>query len=177
MPVNSVQPTQLNLGFYEVGKKITGYDLLGPTGLTKDLLTSIEPVVIGPGGVLYLTNGHHTFTSLTKSIYGSANPTVYVNVIANYSNLTAEQFWAQMQASNFLLPLDNGVIKSVDPLTGTPIPSSFAGMTNDPYRGLEYSILKNKSSVLFPNASNITGATGASTPGLDKTAAFYSDFI
>ncbi|MFT2568457.1 hypothetical protein ACMWP8_28765, partial [Escherichia coli] len=36
VPVNSVQPTQLNLGFYEVGKKITGYDLLGPTGLTKD---------------------------------------------------------------------------------------------------------------------------------------------
>ncbi len=177
VPVNSVQPTQLNLGFYEVGKKITGYDLLGPTGLTKDLLTSVEPVVIGPGGVLYLTNGHHTFTSLTKSIYGSANPTVYVNVIANYSNLTTEQFWAQMQASNFLLPLDNGVIKSVDPLTGAPIPSSFAGMTNDPYRGLEYSILKNKNSVLFPNASNITGAAGASTPGLDKTAAFYSDFI
>jgi autotransporter-associated beta strand protein len=177
--VNTIAPTQLNLGFTEVGKKVSAYDLLSPAGLANDLLTggSIEPVVIGPGGVLYLTNGHHTFTALTNSIYGAANPSVYVNVIANYSMLTPTQFWAQMQASNFLLPLDNGVIKSVDPLTGAPIPSSFAGMTNDPYRGLEYSILKNKSSKLFTTTGNITGAVGSSIPGLDKTAAFYSDFI
>jgi autotransporter-associated beta strand protein len=184
VPVNTIHPTQLNLGFVEVGKKTSAYDLLSPAGLANDLLTggSIEPVVIGPGGVLYLTNGHHTFTSLQESIYGASNPNVYVNVIANYSNLTPAQFWAQMQASNFLLPLDNGVIKSVGPLTGAPIPSALTSMTNDPYRGLEYSILKNRSSVLFPNASNITGSpgpsfNGSSIPGLDKTAAFYSDFI
>lgn len=177
--MSSIDPTQLNLGFTEIGKKVSAYDLLTPAGLANDLLTggSIEPVIIGPGGVLYLTNGHHTFTALTRSIYGASNPNVYVNVIANYSNLTPAQFWAQMQASNFLLPLDNGVIQSVDPLTGAPIPSTFAGMTNDPYRGLEYSILKNKSSKLFTTTGNITGAVGSSIPGLDKTAAFYSDFI
>ena len=29
-------------------------------------LTDIEPVVIGPGGQLYLTDGHHTFTALSR---------------------------------------------------------------------------------------------------------------
>ncbi len=175
--------TQMNAGFAEVGKKMAGWDLLSPAALTPTLLTDIEPVVIGPGGVLYLTDGHHTFLSLLLSNYGASNPNVFVNVIANYSNLTPTQFWAKMQASNFLLPLNNGVVQSVDPTTGAPIPSSFLGMTSNVYRGLEYSILKNKNSVLFPTASNITGGAmtlnskGASVPGLDKTAAFYSDFI
>ena len=39
-------------------------------------LTDIEPVVIGPGGLLYLTDGHHTFTALQDSSYGSSDPTV-----------------------------------------------------------------------------------------------------
>jgi autotransporter-associated beta strand protein len=175
--LGSLMPTQINVGLTEVGKKTAGFDLLAPSALTANLLTDIEPVVIGPGGVLYLTDGHHTFLALLKSIYGASNPNVYVDVIANFSNLNQAQFLAKMQASNFLLPLNDGVIQSVNPLTGAPIPTSFLGMSSDVYRGLEYSILKNKNSVLFPTASNITGAAGSSIPGLDKTAAFYSDFI
>ncbi|WP_163355863.1 hypothetical protein, partial [Escherichia coli] len=69
------------------------------------------------------------------------------------------------------------VVQGVDPATGAPIPTSFTGMTNDPYRGLEYGILKNKNSKLFPSAANISGAIGSAIPGLVKTAAYYSDFI
>ena len=106
---DSVAPTQMNEGLTEVGKKAAGFDLLTPSELTADLLTDIEPVVIGPNGQLYLTDGHHTFTALEDSIYGASNPTVYVNVIANYSNLTEAEFFAQMQANNLLLPLNDGV--------------------------------------------------------------------
>lgn len=58
VPVNDILPTQANLGFAEIGKKVSAYDLLTPSGLANDLLSggSIEPVVIGPGGKLYLTN-------------------------------------------------------------------------------------------------------------------------
>ena len=82
-----------------------------------------------------------------------------------------------MQSSNLLLPLNDGVPQTVNDATGAPIPTSLLNLTNDPYRGLEYSILKNKSSKLFTNANNITGAAGASTPGLDKMTGFYSDFL
>lgn len=166
----------MNEGLIEVGKKTAGFNLLSPSQLQSTLLTDIEPVVIGPGGKLYLTDGHHTFTALDKSIYGS-NTNVYVNVIANYSNLTLSQFYQTMQSQNLLLPLDKGVAQTVDTATGSPLPTSLTGLTNDPYRGLEYSILKNKSSKLFPTASNITGAVGSAMPGLDKMSGFYSDFL
>jgi autotransporter-associated beta strand protein len=175
--VDSLRPTQENEGLTEVGKKAAGFDLDTSATLQPDLLTDIEPVVIGPGGQLYLTDGHHTFTALEDSTWGASNPTVFVNVIANYSNLTMAQFIAQMESSNFLLPLNDGVATTVDPNTGAPIPTTLTGLTSDPYRGLEYSILKNKSSVLFTTASNITGKVGSSIPGLDKMTGLYSDFF
>jgi hypothetical protein len=144
--VDGLYATQLNEGLTEIGKKTAGFDLLTSSQLQSNLLTSIEPVVIGPGGKLYLTDGHHTFTALENSVYGASNPTVYVNVIANYSNLTTSQFFAMMQSQNLLLPLNDGVPLTVDTATGAPIPSSLTALTSDPYRGLEYSILKNKNS-------------------------------
>jgi hypothetical protein len=177
VPVDSLRPTQLNEGLTEVGKKTAGFDLLTPAQLQANLLTDIEPVVIGPGGQLFLTDGHHTFTALENSIFGPSNPNVFVNVIANFSNLTTAQFFAQMQAMSFLLPLNDGVPLPVNTATGAPFPSMLTGLTSDPYRGLEYSILKNKNSKLFTTAGNITGVVGAATPGLDKMNGFYEDFF
>jgi autotransporter-associated beta strand protein len=168
--VDSLLPTQMNEGLTEVDYKAAGFDLISSaSALQADLLGDIEPVVIGPGGKLYLTDGHHTFTALEDSIWGPSDPTVYVNVIANYSNLTTAQFFALMQSENLLLPLNDGVPEAVDDATGAPIPTSLTGLTSDVYRGLEYSILKNKSSKLF--------SWGATTPGLDKMTGFYSDFL
>ena len=175
--LNSILPTQMNEGLTEVGKKTAGFDLLPSDQLQATLLTDIEPVVIGPDGQLYLLDGHHTFTALADSIYGGSDPTVYIDVVANYSGLSESAFFATMQANNLLLPLNEGVPQTVDDATGAPIPTSLLDLTNDPYRGLEYSILKNKSSKLFTTSSNITGAIGAATPGLDKMTGFYSDFF
>jgi hypothetical protein len=179
VPVDQLRPTQMNEGFTEVDKKADGFNILPPSQLQSNLLTSgdIEPVVVGPGGILYLTDGHHTFTALENSAYGSSDPNVYVNVIANYSGLTTAQFWAQMQVANFLLPLNDGVPELVNTATGSPIPTSLTGLTSDVYRGLEYSILKNKNSKLFLNGSNIAGVAGSAIPGLDKITGLYGDFI
>jgi autotransporter-associated beta strand protein len=178
VPVASLAATQMNLGFAEVNAKTAAFNLEGTLAqLDADLITDIEPVVIGPGGVLYQTDGHHTFRALLDSAWGASDPNVYVNVIANFSNLTTAQFWAMMEQENLVYPVNDGVLQNVNFATGAPLPGSLLGMTSDVYRGLEYSILKNKSSKLFKTAANITGAIGATTPGLDKTAAFYSDFI
>jgi hypothetical protein len=177
--VQQLEPTQLNEGFTEVDKKATGFNILQPSQLSSvgNLLSDIEPVVIGPGGTLYLTDGHHTFTALENSAYGSSDPTVYVNVIANFSNLTTSQFWATMLADNLLLPLNNGVPQTVNLNTGAPIPTTLQALTNDPYRGLEYSILKNKNSKLFTTTANIAGVAGSAKPGIDKETGLYADFI
>jgi autotransporter-associated beta strand protein len=176
--VDSILPTQLNEGYAEIDAKAAAYDLFSSLAQVEaDLLGDVEPVVIGPGGQLYLLDGHHTFTALIDSVWGASNPTVYVNVIANYSNLTTSEFYATMQANNFLLPLNNGTAETVNDTTGSPLPTSLTGLTNNPYRGLEYEILKNKSSKLFLTTSNITGAVGSAKPGLDKMPGLYSDFF
>jgi autotransporter-associated beta strand protein len=177
VPVDQLLPTQMNEGLTEVDAKTTGFDLLSPSQLQTDLLGDIEPVVIGPGGVLYLTDGHHTFTALEDSKYGASDPTVYVNVIANFSNLTTAQFWAAMESDDLLLPLNDGVPQTVNLNTGSPIPTSLQGLNEDVYRGLEYNILKNNNNVLFPSTSNLTGQNGSSVPGLDKETGLYADFI
>ena len=168
--VDDLAATQLNVGFAEVDSKSDGFDEITSTSaLSADLLGDIEPVVIGPGGVLYQTDGHHTFLALIDSSWGASDPMVDVNIIANYSSDTEAQFIAQMEQNNLLYPVNDGVLETVNTTTGAPLPTSLTGLSSDVYRGLEYSILKNKNSKLF--------AGGASTPGLDKTAAFYSDFI
>ena len=177
VPVDDIAPTQMNEGFTEVDAKAAAFDLFTTSAaLEADLIGDIEPVVIGPGGQLYLLDGHHTFTALLNSTWGASDPTVYVNVIANYSADTEAQFIQQMEANNWLLPLNDDVPQTVNPETGSPIPTSLTGLTSDVYRGLEYSILKQKDSKLFTSSSNISGATGATTPGLDKMPGLYSDF-
>ena len=88
--LDDILPTQMNEGYSEVGKKTAGFDLLAPSDLQSNLLTDIEPVVIGPDGSLYLLDGHHTFTALAESIYGASDPQVYVDIVANYYEVIAK---------------------------------------------------------------------------------------
>ena len=65
-PVDSLVPTQMNEGYTEVDAKAAAFDLFTTSAaLEADLAGDIEPVVIGPGGTLYLTDGQHTFTALS----------------------------------------------------------------------------------------------------------------
>ncbi|WP_158923581.1 ParB-like protein [Acidisphaera sp. S103] len=165
VPVDSLAPTQFNVGAAEVAKKTADWNLVPASQLQTTLLESVEPVVIGPGGQLYQVNGHHSFDSLEQSIYGASDPTVYVNVVANYSNDTPAQFLAALQANAQVYPLNNGILQTLSPTSGnplSPIPTSLSGLTNDPYRGVEFQALKNK---------------GSAGVAFDKTSATFSDFV
>src|SRR5579863_4271448 len=70
--VDSILPTQQNEGFAEVDAKAAGFDLFSSLSqVESDLVGDAEPVVIGPGGQLYLLDGHHTFTALLDSVWGA----------------------------------------------------------------------------------------------------------
>jgi autotransporter-associated beta strand protein len=176
--VDSLFPTQLNVGFTEVDIKAEGFNLLtSAAAVQAALIGDIEPVVIGPNGQLYQTDGHHTFLALTDSAWGATNPLVDVNVIANYSSDTEQQFWTQMAQNNLLYPVNDGVVQTINTSSAAALGNSLTALSPDIYRGLEYSILKNKLSKLFTGTNNLTGVAAPTTPGLDKTATFYSDFI
>ena len=64
---------------------------------------TIEPmktVVIGPGGTLYLTDGHHTLTSFAEE--SGLDVHVRLRVLGNLSGLSETQFWQTMQDNKWV---------------------------------------------------------------------------
>lgn len=67
---------------------------------TADTTAPMKTVVIGPGGTLYLTDGHHTLTSFDED----SGPDVHVRlrVLGNLSGLSATAFWQTMQDNKWV---------------------------------------------------------------------------
>jgi len=103
----------------------------------------MKTVVVGWDGNLYLTDGHHSFTSLREIFDGGPKLPVYVKVDANYSDLPSrEAFWQRMVDENktWLRDGDNQPI-TVDQLParlGLPHDDEPGGMQEDRYRSLVY---------------------------------------
>ena len=104
---------------------------------------NLKTVVVGWNGDLYLTDGHHSFSSLREIPDGGDALSVWVKVDANYSDLdSAEPFWKKMTAERKTW-LRNG--KS-EPITPAELPTRLGlqhanepgGIENDPYRSLVY---------------------------------------
>lgn len=99
--------------------------------------TDMKTVVIGPQGQLYLTDGHHTFTSLLESPQGGADLAMWVRVTDNFSDSPdLVSFWRRMQDARKVW------LKGAEGQAITPqqIPEQLglAHMANDPYRSLVY---------------------------------------
>ncbi|MCE4026776.1 LPXTG cell wall anchor domain-containing protein [Microbacterium sp. Au-Mic1] len=101
---------------------------------TADTIAPMKTVVIGPRGVLYLTDGHHTLTSFQEN----SGPDVHVRlrVLGNLSGLSDADFWAAMQANKWTWLRDvNG-----DAITPAQLPSN-VGLSNfedDRFRSILY---------------------------------------
>lgn len=104
---------------------------------------NLKTVVVGWDGNLYLTDGHHTFSSLREIFDGGATLPVWVKVDANYSDLaTAAAFWQRMvdERRAWLRDGQNQPI-TVDQLPtrlGLPSAQEPGGMQEDRYRSLVY---------------------------------------
>ncbi|ALM86589.1 ParB/Srx family N-terminal domain-containing protein [Bordetella sp. N] len=103
----------------------------------------LKTVVVGWDGNLYLTDGHHTFSSLREIADGGPKLPVYVKVDANYSDIgTASAFWTRMvdEKKAWLRDGNNQPI-TADQLptrVGLPHDSEPGGMSEDKYRSLVY---------------------------------------
>lgn len=67
---------------------------------TADTIAPMKTVVIGPGGTLYLTDGHHTLTSFAEA--DGLDVHVRLRVLGNLSGLTETQFWQTMQDNKWV---------------------------------------------------------------------------
>ena len=104
---------------------------------------NLKTVVVGWDGNLYLTDGHHTFSSLREIADGGPKLPVWVKVDANYSTLpNASAFWQRMvdERRAWLRDGQNQPI-TVDQLParlGLASTQEAGGMQEDRYRSLVY---------------------------------------
>lgn len=96
----------------------------------------MKTAVIGPQGIAYLTDGHHTFTSFLETPDGGPNVRVRVRVQANFSDMTQAAFWAEMEKQQMTWLRDT----ADKPITPQQLPASVGlkNFANDPYRAVLY---------------------------------------
>jgi hypothetical protein len=97
----------------------------------------MKTVVIGPGGKVYLTDGHHKFTTFWEAD-GGVNQKLPVSVIVtdNFSSLSDADFWAKMRESKKVW-LTDGKNRTITPAR-LPKHLGLDQLGNDPYRSIVY---------------------------------------
>lgn len=101
-------------------------------------ITSFKSAVVGPKGVLYLTDGHHTFTSFWEAPNGGgASVKVPVIMKGNFMDQNNATFWRGMRARKTVW------LKTPDGRAITPaeLPARLGltnGLQDDAYRSLLY---------------------------------------
>jgi 3-phytase len=132
----ALHPTQFALGWREVVAKRDQLNAMTPEALTAYLQAKDVPVVIGPGGVPFLSDGHHTLRALLEST--AADAPVYGHILANWSTLTPAEFWSRMEASNYAYLRD----ADGQPRPAADLPTDLLKMQRDPYRGLAWAVME-----------------------------------
>ena len=101
---------------------------------TSASLAAMKTAVVGPGGKLYLTDGHHTMTAFYES-EGAQLP-VRVRIVSNLGHLGQSGFWRTMQRQQWVWLRDG----NDQPIAPAQLPQGMAlkQFGNDPYRSLVY---------------------------------------
>ncbi|MBB1255102.1 ParB/Srx family N-terminal domain-containing protein [Streptomyces alkaliterrae] len=103
---------------------------------TADSVAAMKTVVVGPRDRLYLTDGHHTFTSFWETPDGGPKTKIRVRVAADLSHLDKKEFWAEMEQRGWVWLRDGGGRK----ITADQLPGRLGldRLDDDPYRALVY---------------------------------------
>ena len=131
---NKLHPTQMTVSFREVAYKAKRFSKKSPANVMSVFKQKAFPVVIGPGGTAYITDGHHAAKALIDSEI--VDKTAYGQVIANWSQMQPAEFWEKMRQSNYVLLVDS----LQNPIDPAALPNSLRECSNGPYRGLVWAV-------------------------------------
>ncbi|MFB7495084.1 ParB/Srx family N-terminal domain-containing protein [Streptomyces sp. NPDC056161] len=103
---------------------------------TADSVAGMKTAVVGPGGKLYLTDGHHTLTVFDELPDGGDALHIRVRVTDNFSSLSTAAFWQRMTDERKVWLRD----ENDRPITVDQLPDrlGLAHFHDDLYRGLVY---------------------------------------
>lgn len=141
--VKELHPTQFVIGKKEVEYHYDEVDeilAMDKTDRKHELKDMEKKVIIGPGGKLYLIEGHHHM----RALYDRGAKWVFVKVAHDWSELSDKAFWDRMEShgkknnrTHFYLRDENGKLRSYKDL-----PANLGGMKDDPYRSLVFFLTK-----------------------------------
>ena len=134
---HQLHPTQFAVGFREVASKTKAINGKDTAALLSYLQEKDVPVVIGPAGVPYMTDGHHTIRALLDS--KQADKTVYGHILANWTTLDEKKFWAQMLEHHYAYLANKD---GTGTLPANELPKSLLEMQSNIYRGLGWAVMK-----------------------------------
>jgi hypothetical protein len=120
-----LRPTQMAVGFEEVGVKRSKWRALSAQGKSDFLASHPFPALCGPGAQYFIVDGHH----LALALLQEGTDAVLARQIEDLSTLDANQFFAALQKRNFLCP-------SGAPQTLSELPATFQDLADDPFRSL-----------------------------------------
>ena len=132
--------------------------------LRKYLSEHPVPTIIGPNGVLYITDHHHLSRALLDAFLPYDIPMIhrllFLCIQADFSNMGDAEFWKSMQEKNLVWLFD----ERGAPIEVSRIPDSVKYLRDDPYRTLAlyarqaYGIVKcggNKVDKKFPQCKGV----------------------
>jgi hypothetical protein len=131
----SVRPTQFYVGKKEISYRILKIEEKRALGELSEYKKKRKGrVVIGPGNVPYLIDGHH----FALALHEAGEETMWVEVVRDYSDLTTVEFWEKLKKKCWCYLKDlNG--NSLPPLE---LPSTLLKLKDDPYRSLAWMLEK-----------------------------------
>jgi hypothetical protein len=126
--LSDLHPTQASVGMVEVQIKAEKLkdeiQRRTESGFLKYLLrhNKGEPVIIGPGGIFYITDHHH----LARALYEVGASTTYCTIVDNLSDAMADDFWKHLKDNNEVYLEDhNG-----NPIKPSDLPTSVKDLSN-----------------------------------------------
>ena len=97
----------------------------------------MKTVVVGPGGQLYLTDGHHSFTTLWETPGAGPRLKMWVKVTDDFSSSpNLATFWQRMEAARKVWLKDNR--GQALPAEQLPAHLGFKNLQDDTFRSLVY---------------------------------------
>ena len=142
----NLHPTQFSAGMIEIQDRTEKIENMRQHKFTKFMKKHLVPVVIGPHRVFYMTDHHH----LSLALYDAGLRTVNVQVTNDWSNLSTDQFWSQMESAHQVYLYEDGN----GPLPPSKLPANVLQLHDDIYRSLAWAVQDQtgafqKTSILF----------------------------
>ena len=137
---DEIHPTQFVLGKLSIGPKTAKVEKMGKKGKIENYLKGKSaPAIIGPDGLYYITDRHHTSYSILNSNLNRNYKKLYIKVIKNWSKLSYKEFSKKMTAHNYAwLRDENHNLRDFEDL-----PKHINNLGDDPYRSLAWLVRKN----------------------------------